>query len=196
MQRWREQYLGPAEFMPAMALAELDQFFTLSRGNWRRRERMLSDHQHVAMAVPRLSAPAAACRTWLDGPPAAVGGHARGRDGRQRTQFRADARAHTLGSQRRGGKTCWSCKHNYGKHRRSALIGTACFGLQSWSGGVRVRAVFGLRSRRGGRRITRPVCHDVTQPLSWQHGQREFRPAPRCRNRMLVDADPPVPIGR
>jgi hypothetical protein len=31
MQRWREQYLGLAEFLPAMAIAEVDQFFTLSR---------------------------------------------------------------------------------------------------------------------------------------------------------------------
>ena len=31
MQRWREQYLGLAEFLPAMALAEVDQFFTLTR---------------------------------------------------------------------------------------------------------------------------------------------------------------------
>jgi len=31
MQRWREQYLGLAEFLPALALAEVDQFFTLSR---------------------------------------------------------------------------------------------------------------------------------------------------------------------
>ena len=30
MQRWREQYLGLAEFLPAMASAEVDQFFTLS----------------------------------------------------------------------------------------------------------------------------------------------------------------------
>jgi Domain of unknown function (DUF4158) len=31
MQRWREQYLGLAEFPPAMASAEVDQFFTLNR---------------------------------------------------------------------------------------------------------------------------------------------------------------------
>jgi len=31
MQRWREQYLGLAEFLPEMASAEVDQFFTLSR---------------------------------------------------------------------------------------------------------------------------------------------------------------------
>jgi hypothetical protein len=31
MQRWREQYLGLAEFLPAIAIAEVDQFFTLSR---------------------------------------------------------------------------------------------------------------------------------------------------------------------
>ena len=30
MQRWREQYLGRAEFLPAMSTAEVDQFFTLS----------------------------------------------------------------------------------------------------------------------------------------------------------------------
>jgi hypothetical protein len=31
MQRWREQYLRLAEFLPAVAIAEVDQFFTLSR---------------------------------------------------------------------------------------------------------------------------------------------------------------------
>jgi hypothetical protein len=31
MQHWREQYLGLAEFLPAIASAEVDQFFTLSR---------------------------------------------------------------------------------------------------------------------------------------------------------------------
>ena len=30
MQRWREQYLGLAQFPSAMAAAEVDQFFTLS----------------------------------------------------------------------------------------------------------------------------------------------------------------------
>jgi hypothetical protein len=30
MQRWREQHLGLAQFPPAMAAAEVDQFFTLN----------------------------------------------------------------------------------------------------------------------------------------------------------------------
>lgn len=30
MQRWREQYLGLVEFPPAVASAEIDQFFTLN----------------------------------------------------------------------------------------------------------------------------------------------------------------------
>lgn len=31
MQRWREQHLALAEFVPATAIAEVDRFFTLSR---------------------------------------------------------------------------------------------------------------------------------------------------------------------